>query len=534
MEAKNIKKVKAKWMWFHSCGLELSSSHCHDTPATIPLPQMSNVVVNVLTVSHFHTYELNTKYPRKHTVRTREYDYQAKCYKAFAQYKTTETETKARTSSENPTTATGFEIEIETKTETETGTDADAEADAEADADADAEDVRKCEENNCKIANAKQQLQFVQRYFWHITDLHLDTIYSTQGDVLRSCWRIDRQAPSSSNRSPGRFGDYLCDSPWSLIESAAKAMKSRQGDNVEFVLWTGDGLSHSSHPLFETKKLEIMRNITDLLGRTFSSQFVFPVLGHEDGTTTNFRHMGELWRHWLPTEALHTFEKGGYYSIEQTKSRLRIIALNTNFMRHDPKYSQSHLAAVRQRTPPNTMMGGPETPEYKNYYYHHGTLHQHHSHSGDWSTGYGYNAHHRGISAIPGTIDGSNGGRVSALSEFENQDTEKQWIWLEDVLSKSKNNKELAIVRIVCHGNECGLNVEAEAEAETEVEVVVEMEIEEVNMEVKEVDMEVKEVDVKVVVAVAGSKLNLKLKLNLKPTAVAMAYAKYTFKCECV
>ncbi|XP_055922715.1 acid sphingomyelinase-like phosphodiesterase 3b, partial [Eupeodes corollae] len=75
-------------------------------------------------------------------------------------------------------------------------------------------------------------------YFWHITDLHLDTIYSTQGDVLRSCWRMDRQT-SSSGRTPGRFGDYLCDSPWSLIESAALAMKSRQGDNVEFVLWTG-------------------------------------------------------------------------------------------------------------------------------------------------------------------------------------------------------------------------------------------------------------------------------------------------------
>ncbi|TMW44052.1 hypothetical protein DOY81_010869, partial [Sarcophaga bullata] len=76
-------------------------------------------------------------------------------------------------------------------------------------------------------------------YFWHITDLHLDTIYSTQGDVMRSCWRIERQPPSSSTHLPGRYGDYLCDSPWSLIESAAKAMKSRQGDNVEFVLWTG-------------------------------------------------------------------------------------------------------------------------------------------------------------------------------------------------------------------------------------------------------------------------------------------------------
>ncbi|XP_075163064.1 cyclic GMP-AMP phosphodiesterase SMPDL3A [Haematobia irritans] len=305
--------------------------------------------------------------------------------------------------------------------------------------------------------------KFFIGYFWHITDLHLDTIYSQDGDVMRSCWHIERQPPpSSSTHSPGRYGDYLCDSPWTLIESAAKAMKTRQGDNVEFVLWTGDGLSHSARPMSEMKKLEILRNITDLLGRTFSSQFVFPVLGHEDGTTTNFRHMGDLWRHWLPTEALHTFEKGGYYSIEQTKSRLRIIALNTNFMRHDPKYAQSHLAAVRQRMPPNSMMNGgigmsggsgpSDSSEYKNYYYHHGNVHQHHGHASDWSSGHGYGyggGHHRGINVMPNGMHYNGmegGGRVSALSEFENQDTEKQWIWLEEVLSKSKANKETVYI----------------------------------------------------------------------------------------
>uniref|UniRef100_W8BNI4 Acid sphingomyelinase-like phosphodiesterase 3b n=1 Tax=Ceratitis capitata TaxID=7213 RepID=W8BNI4_CERCA len=286
-------------------------------------------------------------------------------------------------------------------------------------------------------------------YFWHITDLHLDTFYSTQGDVMHSCWRIDGQSPSSPIRSPGRFGDYFCDSPWSLIESAARAMKSRQGDNVEFVLWTGDGLSHSALKESDTKRLEILRNITDLLGRTFSSQFVFPVLGHEDGTT-NFRHLGELWRHWLPSEALHTFEKGGYYSIEQTKSRLRIIALNTNFMRHDHKTAPSHLAAVRQRTPNGAASNGDS--EYKTYYYHHGSIHQHHGHSqSDWmSHGGGYGGygggHHRGMNAIPALSVGDGEGRVSALSEYETQDAEKQWVWLEEMLFKSKNNKETVYI----------------------------------------------------------------------------------------
>lgn len=53
------------------------------------------------------------------------------------------------------------------------------------------------------------------------------------------CRRIEHHQTSSSNPKPGRFGDYMCDSPWTLLESATQAMKSRQGDNVEFVLWTG-------------------------------------------------------------------------------------------------------------------------------------------------------------------------------------------------------------------------------------------------------------------------------------------------------
>ncbi|XP_037906380.1 acid sphingomyelinase-like phosphodiesterase 3b isoform X3 [Hermetia illucens] len=273
-------------------------------------------------------------------------------------------------------------------------------------------------------------------YFWHITDIHLDYFYSPKGEPLRSCWHSEHHS-TSSNRAPGRFGDYLCDSPWSLLESATLAMKSRQGDNVEFVLWTGDGLSHSAHRLLESTRLDILRNITELLGRTFPSQFVFPVLGHEDGSISDFRLLGELWRHWLPSEAVQTFEKGGYYTIEQTKSRLRIIALNTNFMRHDPKYSHSQLAAVRQR--PNSMgiggTSGLDLPEYKHFYYHHGEGHHYQGDSNSY-----------GRVPIPHHNNNGGGGQVSALSGYNNQDTEKQWRWFEEVLEKSKLNKETVYI----------------------------------------------------------------------------------------
>ncbi|XP_017136939.1 acid sphingomyelinase-like phosphodiesterase 3b [Drosophila miranda] len=240
-------------------------------------------------------------------------------------------------------------------------------------------------------------------YFWHISDLHLDTIYSTQGDIYRSCWQLERPVSSSSSGSnaanaaseaPGLFGHYNCDSPWSLVESAVKTMKAKQGDNVEFVLWTGDALSHSAQPLSEQKQHEILRNITDLLGRSFSSQFIFPVLGHEDGSGS-YQRMGELWRHWLPSEALVTFDQGGYYSIEQTKSRLRIVALNTNFMRldHDPPDPRA-------------------------------------SHSLRWPVEY---------YAEPKAS-------VSSMSAQEEVLAEQQWLWLEEVLTKSRDKQETVYI----------------------------------------------------------------------------------------
>jgi len=58
--------------------------------------------------------------------------------------------------------------------------------------------------------------------------------------VFAVCW-LGRQSNGGGvlRRTPGRFGDYNCDSPWALVKSAADFMKKKHGDNIEFVLWTG-------------------------------------------------------------------------------------------------------------------------------------------------------------------------------------------------------------------------------------------------------------------------------------------------------
>ncbi|XP_060801779.1 acid sphingomyelinase-like phosphodiesterase 3a isoform X1 [Amyelois transitella] len=164
-------------------------------------------------------------------------------------------------------------------------------------------------------------------YFWHITDFHYDPLYTSQGDTRRHCRRADERGSSGHHRALGRYGDYSCDSSLELIESAARYMRTRHSENVEFVLWTGDIIA-ARYTGNEEEKYQAIRNMTELLSRTFSSHFVFPVLGHLDPAPSV--QLTNLWMHWLPLEALQTFQNGGYYTIEQSYSKLRIVALNTN------------------------------------------------------------------------------------------------------------------------------------------------------------------------------------------------------------
>lgn len=69
------------------------------------------------------------------------------------------------------------------------------------------------------------------------------------------------------------------------------------------------------------QQLQTLHNVTDLLKTTFVTQFVFPVLGREDSpdpirqynhNDKGYSKLADLWRHWLPTDALTTFTNGKY------------------------------------------------------------------------------------------------------------------------------------------------------------------------------------------------------------------------------
>uniref|UniRef100_A0A8C3WBW3 Sphingomyelin phosphodiesterase acid like 3B n=1 Tax=Catagonus wagneri TaxID=51154 RepID=A0A8C3WBW3_9CETA len=105
--------------------------------------------------------------------------------------------------------------------------------------------------------------------FWHISDLHLDPDYKVSEEPLQVC-------PSSGSRpvlNAGPWGDYLCDSPWILINSSIYAMKEIE-PKPDFILWTGDDTPHvPDEKLGEAAVLQIVERLSKLIREVFPGAF---------------------------------------------------------------------------------------------------------------------------------------------------------------------------------------------------------------------------------------------------------------------
>lgn len=147
------------------------------------------------------------------------------------------------------------------------------------------------------------------------------------------------------------------------------------------------------------------------------------------------------------------FLLGGYYTIEQTKSRLRTVVLNTNFMTHDFKYSQSHLSAVRQR-PDGSVLGQQQYNMggyHRKHYHEHNDEHNNNNNYNRYNKDRHYGSHSNSDEARLNLQNGESGAVVSALSV--SHESEKQWEWFEDVLAKSNRNKETVSKYIILKMN---------------------------------------------------------------------------------
>ncbi|ELT98128.1 hypothetical protein CAPTEDRAFT_128553, partial [Capitella teleta] len=178
--------------------------------------------------------------------------------------------------------------------------------------------------------------------FWQITDIHYDSNFSRQPSPNDLCHSYDGyRGPTDPGIPHPMFGDYNCDSPWKLVESAMDAMK-RLHPNPDFILWTGDNVPHEPDSDFDLFKVfSSMKTVTERLVRTFEGIPIYPSLGNHDVWPSDQLPVGKKaadfyggiyehasWKTMLDGFHLDTFFKGGYYSVD-TIFGLRIINVNS-------------------------------------------------------------------------------------------------------------------------------------------------------------------------------------------------------------
>jgi len=73
--------------------------------------------------------------------------------------------------------------------------------------------------------------------FWQLTDIHYDNMYNDSSLRPFLCRSYEGLRNSSTGRA-GKYGDYNCDAPYSLVVSAINAMKTIE-PQPDFILFTG-------------------------------------------------------------------------------------------------------------------------------------------------------------------------------------------------------------------------------------------------------------------------------------------------------
>ncbi|XP_076592485.1 acid sphingomyelinase-like phosphodiesterase 3b [Chaetodon auriga] len=183
--------------------------------------------------------------------------------------------------------------------------------------------------------------------FWHITDQHWDPTYKLTDNPQLVCASSGNQPATNA----GKFGDYVCDSPWHLINSSVYAMKDILPD-PDFIVWTGDDTPHvPNEELGEEVVLHIISNLTHIIKQVFPNTKVYSALGNHDYHPKSqlpaapnyiYDQIAEMWGDWLDPGSRETFKKGGYYTEKLlNRAGFRMLVLNTNLYYDQNKLTEN-------------------------------------------------------------------------------------------------------------------------------------------------------------------------------------------------
>ena len=175
-----------------------------------------------------------------------------------------------------------------------------------------------------------------------VSDLHIELNYTVDGNPDDYCRPFKNKSEKSEKLNP--VGDYRCDSPEILVQSALRKMREFE-PNPDFIVWTGDSSAH--RPVSENRGvkmsivLENLKKKSAIFKEFFPNATLIPALGNHDtfpsvfypiDNSSFYEEYLEKAGNWsdLPQKDKENFVKCGFYSHLDEKSKTLFLVPNTN------------------------------------------------------------------------------------------------------------------------------------------------------------------------------------------------------------
>eukprot|EP00698_Gefionella_okellyi_P022364 TRINITY_DN7403_c0_g1_i1.p1 TRINITY_DN7403_c0_g1~~TRINITY_DN7403_c0_g1_i1.p1 ORF type:complete len:572 (-),score=106.93 TRINITY_DN7403_c0_g1_i1:145-1860(-) len=170
-----------------------------------------------------------------------------------------------------------------------------------------------------------------------VTDMHYDPYYQPGsyadcGDIV--CCRAD---DVNGTRKAGYWGDYHCDLPQHTLENLLQHIASLD-PKPDFVVWTGDNPPHDLWMQTQQEQLNATIGAVGMMVKWLQDIPVVPVMGNHESYPANLYYqetygwltdaLGELWKQWLPADAVKSVQNAGYYTM-LIRPGLRVVAMNS-------------------------------------------------------------------------------------------------------------------------------------------------------------------------------------------------------------
>jgi len=194
----------------------------------------------------------------------------------------------------------------------------------------------------------------LQQAHANLPDFHPDRFYKVYSATTEDAACHHGQGPA------GIYGAEVsdCDSPIALVNKTIEWIGKELRDEIDFVIWTGDSARHDNdedHPRTADQVTELNQFMVNKMFEVFgkrngdendrnpNNDYTIPIvpnIGNNDILPHNIMTKGpnrwtrtflDVWRQFIPEVQKHSFEQGGWFSVDVIPNKLAVFSLNTMY-----------------------------------------------------------------------------------------------------------------------------------------------------------------------------------------------------------